>query len=329
MGVLSRSKARTLLTLAIIFITPVVFGQATINDVKSSFNQAVQMEKFNFEAAINSYENVIELADEVGGEEATKIKEQAKGRIPKMYYEAAKEYAGKGDYDESVKMLESSIKGYEAVGNERAARRSQSTILKIRNVQGGAALKAGEYDKALGYFEDAIGRDPGYADGYLGKLLVYNEMEDGIKMEEIAEAGLRVADQERDHSTGGKIKQVMRGYYFNSAQKSMAAEDFAKAESNLSKAIEYGLNNAIVHYQLGLARNGQEKWEGAVEAFNKCLELETGDAEYKAKIYFNLAVAYQELGQDANACRSYKKSLYGEFKEAAQYQIDNVLECDA
>lgn len=328
MGVLSRSKARTLLTLAIIFITPVVFGQATINDVKSSFNQAVQMEKFNPEAAINSYENVIELADEVGGEEATKIKEQAQGRIPKMYYEAAKKHAGKGDYDASVEMLESSIEGYKAAGNERAVRRSLSTILKIRNVQGGAALKAGEFDKALGYFDDAIGRDPGYTDGYLGKLLVYNEMEDGMKMEEIAEAGLKVADQERDHKVGGNIKKVMRGYFFNNAQKAMADEDFATAESNLSKAIEYGHNNAIVHYQLGLARNGLEKWAGAVESFNKCLELETGDAEDKAKVYFNLAVAYQKLGQDANACSSYKKSLYGEFKEAAQYQIDNVLECD-
>ncbi|MCF8221600.1 MAG: tetratricopeptide repeat protein [Bacteroidales bacterium] len=328
MGVLSRSKARTLLTLAIIFITPVVFGQATLNDVKSSFNQAVQMEKFNPEAAINSYENVIELADEVGGEEATKIMEQAKGRIPKMYYEAAKKLAGQGDYDKSVKMLESSIEGYEAAGNKRAVRRSLSTILKIRNAQGGAALKAGEFDKALGYFDDALGRDPGYTNGYLGKLLVYNKMEDGMKMEEVAEAGLKVADQERDHKVGGNIKKVMRGYFFNNAQKAMADEDFAKAESNLSKAIEYGHNNAIVHYQLGLAMNGQEKWAGAVESFNKCLELETGDAEDKAKVYFNLAVAYQKLGQDADACRSYKKSLYGEFKEAAQYQIDNVLECD-
>ena len=68
MGMLLRKSLKALFLLVFLGITPIIYGQTNINDVKSSFNQAVQMEKINPETAISSYEKVIELADEVGGE---------------------------------------------------------------------------------------------------------------------------------------------------------------------------------------------------------------------------------------------------------------------
>lgn len=328
MGMLTRKSLRALFLIVFLGITPVIYGQVNINDVKSSFNQAVQMEKINPEAAISSYENVIELADQVGGEEADQIKEQALTRIPKMYYESAKKHAGAKDYETSVEMLDSSIEGFDAIGDKRSSARSLNTILSIRNVQGATALNDGNYTEALGFYDDALQRDPSYTKGYLGKLLIYDKMEDVDKMEEIAMMGLQVCDQERDNRTAGDIKKVMRTHFFNDAQTAMAEQDYAKAESNLKSSLEYGNNNVIVHYQLGLAQKGQEKWSDAVESFNEALTLEQGGADEKAKIYFELGGAYQSLGQNAQACEAYKSALYGEFAEAARYQIDNVLGCD-
>lgn len=328
MGVLFRKSLNALFLLVILGITQLTYGQTTINDVKSSFNQAVQMEKVNPEVAITSYEKVIELADEVGGTEADQIKGQAMTRIPKMYYESAKKYAGAKKYEKSVEMLDASIEGYKSIGDERSASRSLRTIVSIRNVQGASALNEGNYEEALGFYNDALQRDPNYTKAYLGKLLIYEEMENIDKMEEVAMMGLQVCDQERDNETAGDIKKVMRTHYFNDAQTAMAEKDYAKAENNLENTIKYGNNNVIVHYQMGLAQKGQEKWSEAVQSFTEALELETGGAEEKAQIYFELGGAYQALGQNSEACAAYKNALYGEFKEAAQYQIENVLECN-
>ncbi|MEA1887914.1 MAG: hypothetical protein U9N72_11960 [Bacteroidota bacterium] len=328
MGVLFRKSLNALFLLVILGITQLTYGQTTINDVKSSFNQAVQMEKINPETAVTSYEKVIELADEVSGEEADQIKGQAMTRIPKMYYESAKQYAGAKKYEKSIEMLDASIEGYKAIGDERSASRSLNTIVSIRNVQGASALNEGNYEEALGFYNNALQRDPNYTKAYLGKLIIYDKMENIEKMEEVAMMGLQVCDQERDNRTAGDIKKVMRTHYFNDAQTAMAEKDYVKAESNLKNTIEYGNNNVIVHYQMGLAQKGQEKWPEAVQSFNEALELETGGAEEKAKIYFELGGAYQALDQKNEACAAYKNALYGEFKEAARYQIDNVLECD-
>lgn len=328
MGVLLKKSLNALFLLVFLGITPLIYGQTTLNDVKSSFNQAVQMEKINPEAAITSYEKVIELAEEVGGDEADEIKGQALTRIPRMYYESAKKLASAKDYEKSVEMLDASIEGFKTVGDARSASRSLSTILSIRNVQGAAALNEGNYEEALTFYDDALQRAPNYTKGYLGKLLIYDKMEDVEKMEEVAMMGIQVCDQEHDNRTSGDMKKVMRTHFFNEAQAAMEGKDYAKAESSLKSTIQYGNNNVIVHYQMGLAQEGQEKWSEAVQSFNEALELETGDAEEKAKIYFKLGGAYQALGQTAQACEAYKNALIGEFKEASQYQIDNVLECD-
>ncbi|MDT8400205.1 MAG: tetratricopeptide repeat protein [Bacteroidales bacterium] len=328
MGVSLKKSLKAMLFLAFLGIAPVIYGQTSINDVKASFNQAVQMEKINPEAAINSYETVIQLADEVGGEEAEQIKSQALSRIPKMHYELAKKLAGAKDYEGSVKMLDASIEGFNKIGDSRSASRSVGTILSIRNVQGSAAMNEGNYTEALAFYDDALQRDPGYTKGYLGKLLIYDKMEDIDKMEETAIMGLQVCQQENDNRTAGDINKVMSTYFFNDAQTAMAGKEYAKAESNLKSTIEYGNNNVIVHYQLGLAQKFQEKWNDAVASFSKALELEMEGPEDKAKIYFGLGESYQALGQNAQACTAYKNAYYGEFAEAAKYQVENVLECD-
>ncbi|MGM0666317.1 MAG: tetratricopeptide repeat protein [Bacteroidota bacterium] len=328
MGVTLSKSLKALFFFAVLGISSVVHGQASINDVKASFNQAVQMEKINPEAAISSYESVIKLADEIGGEEAEQIKSQALSRIPKMHYELAKKLAGAKDYEGSVKMLDASIEGFEKAGDSRSASRSLSTILSIRNVQGSAAMNEGNYTEALAFYDDALLRDPNYTTGYLGKLLVYDKMQDLDKMEETAAMGIMVCEQEIDNRTAGDIKKVMRTQYFQEAQKEMAEQQYSQAEIHLKNSIEYGNSNVIAYYQLGLAQKNQEKWNDAVASFNKALELETGGTEDKAKIYFGLGESLQALGQNDQACSAYKNAMYGEFTEAAKYQVENVLECD-
>jgi len=328
MGDFFRTGLKTLATFIILGISISAFGQTQMSDVADSFNQGVQMIKINPDAAITSFQKTIELADQVGTEEAMDLKTQAVAQIPKMYWESAKKLAGKKDYAGAISKLDGCIETGTTAGDQSLVKRAKGTKVSIINVQGNTALSQGNFDAAIGYFDQAIQTNPKYAKALLGKTLVYDKMGDLEKMEEAGIMGMEVATSVKDNKTAGTIKQKLRSTFFNSAQAKFQSEDFPGAEKCLSRSIQYGNNNAQVHYQLGLAYEGQKKWAEAIESFNKSVELDMGTDAEKAKVFFKLGGAYEATGNNAKACESYKKSLHGEFAEASKYKIENVLKCD-
>jgi len=328
MGELLRTGQKTLTALFILGISMSLSAKTEMAEVAGAFNQGVQMMKIDPDMAIKSFENTIELADQVGGEEAINLKDQAMKQIPKMYWESAKKLAGKKDYDNAIDKLDACIETSGKVGDRSLASRALSTTLSILNVQGSSALKEKDHPGALGYFDNALARKSDYAKAYLGKVLVYVELSDLEKMEESAIMGIEAAKSSKDTKTAGSIQQKLRGTFFNNAQTKMTNKDYAGAAVCLSKSIEYGNSNSTTHYQLGLAFKGQDIWENAITSFNNALEVEMGDDTSKAKIYFELGGAYQALSNNAMACTSYKKSMFGDYAEASKYQIETVLKCD-
>jgi len=58
------------------------------------------------------------------------------------------------------------------------------------------------------------------------------------------------------------------------------------------------------------------------------LELETGEAEKKARFYYTLGTALKGLGDKTGACAAFKNALYGPFEEGAKYEIEHELKCN-
>lgn len=328
MGELFRTGLKTLTAFIILGISVSAFGQTQMSDVADTFNQGVQMMKINPESAITSFKKVIELADELGSDEAMDLKAQAVTQIPKMYWELAKASFGKKDYDKALVELDACMETGTRANDTKLVARAKSTKLSIINQQGNIALSKGEYDAALTYYDSALALNSKYAKALLGKTLVYDKMGDLEKMEEVGVMGMEVATSAKDNKTAGTIKQKLRSTFFNSAQSKFQAEDFSGAEQCLSRSVEYGNNNALVHYQLGLAYEGQSKWNEAIVSFNKSVELDMGSDAEKAKVFFKLGGAYEAIGNSTKACESYKKALHGEFAEAAKYKIETVLKCN-
>ena len=68
----------------------------------------------------------------------------------------------------------------------------------------------------------------------------------------------------------------------------------------------------------------KNNFDSGLEYAKRGLDLETGDAEAKAKYYYQLAVAQAGKGQNADACASFKNALYGAFAEASKAQRTNL-----
>ncbi len=328
MGELFRKGLKTLTVFVLMGVSLSAFGQAEMSQVAEAFNQGVQLMKINPDGAITAFDKAIKLADELGTEEALGIKSQATKQMPKMYYESAKKLVGKKDFVTAIAKLEKSAEAAGVLGDKAQASKANRTILSILNSQGGTAFKNGDYPAAIGFYDNAIQRKSTYAKAFLGKTQVYDKMGDLDKMEETALLGIDAAKSSRDNKTAGTIQQKLRSTFFNSAQAKFQSNDFAGAEKCLSRSIKYGTNNALTHYQMGLAFEGQKKWEKAIVSFNKSVELDMGTDAEKAKIFFKLGGAYEALGNGTKACESYKLSLHGEFAELAKYKIENVLKCN-
>ena len=91
----------------------------------------------------------------------------------------------------------------------------------------------------------------------------------------------------------------------------------------LNKAAKYGDNKDLFYYFADVY-NKQKNFSNGAEYANKGLTLETGDAEAKAKFYFQLGLAQEGKGQIPEACASFKNSMYGAFAEPSKVQRTNL-----
>lgn len=115
--------------------------------------------------------------------------------------------------------------------------------------------------------------------------------------------------------------------YFR-AKGSQAVNDknFEEALALLNRAAKYGEDKDLFYF-FADAYNKQNKFDSGAEYAQKGLALETGDAEAKAKFYYQLAVAQVGKGDTASACESFKNAMFGPFAEASKAQRTN-LKCE-
>jgi hypothetical protein len=94
----------------------------------------------------------------------------------------------------------------------------------------------------------------------------------------------------------------------------------------LNKAAKYG-DDKDLFYFFSDVNNKKGNFDSGAEYAQKGLDMETGNAEAKAKFFYQLAVAQVGKGQTAEACASFKNALYGPFAEASRAQRTN-LKCE-
>ncbi len=328
MRIFNGSYRKYTATIVVILLTLSASAQVTMKEVVDAFNLGVQFASTNPEVAIKSFENAIKYADEVNDEEAKGLKANAMSQIPKVYFDWARSLVQKGDLQGGLAQLKNCIAASEKYNTPIYAQNARPTVAAIYLSLGNTAMKEKKYDDAISNYNGAIEYDDRNVKAYLGKVLVYNEREMEEEMVEAAMGGMNSNPRPADLGTVEDIRKVVTAFYFNSAQKSMQAKEFAETEINLQNAIKFGMdNNPIVYYQLGLARISMSKWEDAIAALIEAVDLDEGTDADKAKYFFNLGKSYEALGNNSKACESYKKALHGEFAEAAKYQIETVLKC--
>ncbi len=82
-------------------------------------------------------------------------------------------------------------------------------------------------------------------------------------------------------------------------------EDYAKADKWFSKSVEWEPGNRQALYYLGRAKYNENRFEEAVEVFQRCLKLDPKDV----KAQDNLGLSYQGLGRNEEAAAAFRTAI--------------------
>jgi serine/threonine-protein kinase len=198
------------------------------------------------------------------------------------------------------------------------------------------------WQKSIEYFQQAIGKDPGYALAYVGVSNAYNALgffdvmlprEAWPKADDAALKALEIDDTLGEaHAALGAVK-----YLYN--------WDWAAAERELKRAIELNPNDEVAHtvyayylHSMGRADQGlaemkrayelnplsirinsslgnilafahaHRQYDQAIEQYRKTIELEPAQWMLES-IYWRLGAVYEEKGMYVEAIAEYQKSM--------------------
>jgi tetratricopeptide (TPR) repeat protein len=221
-------------------------------------------------------------------------------------------YDRKGDLTRAIHMYRTAIdinrnrpethanlgNAYQKTGNNEYAVYEYESAIKLQpddpSIHYNFALlchKMGRREQAEQEYREALRLDPkeGLARYNLGVL--YQEMN---RKADAVETYLELIKADPGNIQGR--------YNLGAAYQEMGEDDMAIEQYEKILGIKPG--NADVHYNMGLIYHGRKDYENAISEYKKAVKYEPS---LKAA-YHNMGVAYQELGQDGEAEKCFKKA---------------------
>jgi len=294
----------------------------TLDDAGAAFNAGIQFSKdLKYSEAAASYEQTISICKQIG-DEGMELQIKAEQQLPGTYFNLAKGFFDAKNFNEAIPNFEKSAQYADLMGETKTADASRTYLAGIYYAQGNADLKADALDAAIEKYNKSLTYKPGYYKAFYGLGLVYKKQENLPLMKENLDKAISMAGE--DAKIIGNSKDAAASAYQKAGALSLQASKYNAAVENLIASQEYNNTEPRTWFYLAIAYNGLSKWDDAITAATKALELQTED---KSDIYFELAKAQENKGDKASACGNYKNVTAGNNVEAARYQIEQVLKC--
>lgn len=326
--------------LIVVLASTSVFAQAqsTLTDAINAYNQARELATSkDYDNAISLYEQAITIAGELGSE-GEDIKVRSQKAIPKLYFTKAVDSFNAFRSEPSIPNLDTAIGNFEVaqeVGQESddqdVARKSQGVLAQLHYQKATMLFKREEFEAADASLNEAINTNPNYAKAFYQKGLVYKRLspEDTEGIISFYDRAIAVAEQTNDNVTARQSREAAHAELLFRGGKANEAGNSTQAIQYLELSLQYDANSSDSYYRLAEASNKLGRRDAAIQHANRSLELEQGGSTDKAKIYFELGVAYQAKADKGKACEALKSASYGSFKAPAEHKMEFELKCES
>jgi tetratricopeptide (TPR) repeat protein len=303
-----------------------LFSQQTLNDAIQLYNEGIDVINTNPDTALLKFSKCVEICDIIGPE-ADSTKMIAKGQIALCHYKIGLNQFKQEKYEDAINSLnkakEEAIEG----NNIDLKDKCNSYIPKLYYQLSTDNYKDKAFDKAIENINKAIEIDPTYSKAYYLKALVLEKQNKKDEMLTIIDKAIETSLQINDTKTLEKANQKASVTYIEKGFELAKKNDYKNAIELYKKALEYDKQSVEANYQLAVAYNKIEDWAKAIESANKAIQYEENNDTKRARIYYELGTAYYKLNNIEMSCSSFKKAMFGQFIEAAKYQIEKVVKC--
>ncbi len=319
-------KMRTFLTLSLILLAFGVFAQ-DINKAGEIFNAGNQaLKDGNSLLALENYEQCIEMASKLGAE-GEQIVNGAKAQIPRIYYNMGLEDYKAGNNEKAISELENAIKFGDQYGDTLYVNKSKANLPKFYCAQGNDFLKTEKFPESLVSYQKSRDLNPNYLPAMFGMGIAKSKIKEFDKADEIFSQAITVAQSTGDTKMVDKINQKATSIFQSEGATKLAIKLWDESLKYLNIALKYNEANKDIYYYLGIAYNGKTKWDDAIAATQKGLDLSASEKDdFKAKFYYEMGNAYKGKALNDKACECFKKATFGSFAEEVKKEL-TLLKC--
>lgn len=317
-------KIAVLLVISAMIVTN-INGQER-NDVIKVYNEGAKAMQTDPKTAIAAFENVIVLSDQVG-ETAADLKQKAIQVLPGLYVKVASNTLNeKKPAPEIIKTAKKATAAAEKYGSTTNKENATKILVQGYYNLGTEFFTKKDYNNALLAFDTLLLINPDYSAAIYNKALIFRSQNNTEAFEENIELFIGKMKSGNDSVRVKQASSLAIEYFRAAGSQANQAGNLDEALVLLNKASKYG-DDKNLFYFFADVYNKQKNFDSGAEYARKGLALETGDAEAKAKFYFQLALAQAGKGQTADACSSFKNAMYGSFANASKAQRTN-LKCE-
>lgn len=298
-------------------------AQVVRNDVIKAYNEGATVMKTDAQTAIVAFEKVITLADQVGTE-ADDLKQKAIKVLPGLYVKlASNALSEKKPAAEIIKAAKTAAVVSEKYGNATGKENAAKFLVQGYNNMAADFFSKNDFVNALAAFDSLLVINPDHLNATFNKALIYMKQDSTDAFEKTVDLFLEKLKSGTDTVRIAKTNTMALEYFRGLGSKANQANKLDDALIMLNKAAKYGDDKDLFYYFADVY-NKQNNFDSGAEYAQKGLALETGEADAKAKFYFQLALAQEGKGQTAEACESFKNALYAPFTEAAKAKRTNM-----
>jgi tetratricopeptide (TPR) repeat protein len=296
------------------------------NDVIKAYNEGAKAMQTDAPAAIKAFESVISLSEKVG-ESAADLRQKAVQVLPGLYTKVAvAAMSEKKPAPEVMKAAKSAVAVAEKYGSAAQKENASKVLVQAYNTLAAGYFSKNDLANALVTFDSLLAINPGYVNAIYNKALIYIKQNDADAFEKTIDSFIEKAKAGNNEQQVKQASATALEFFRSAGSKANQSDKLDDALNLLNKAAKYGEDKDLFYYFADVY-NKQKNFDNGAQYAKRGLDLETGDAEAKAKYYFQLGLAQAGKGQKAEACASFKNSTYGAFAEGSKAERKN-LKCE-
>lgn len=325
---MSRKKSHIKILVAVVALllgSSPVFAQSYADAVER-FNEAQEVLRANnYAQALEKFKTAAQVSRNVGSE-ADEIRNRAETQISTIQMVIARELLNARRFQEAIDAFSKALEYSRTYPNTRVEQQVRSVLPVVHLQYGNTEFRNGNIDKAEQLYRTAIELNRNYARAYYQIGLVYRNRENLDQAISYYDQAIQIARNTGDEEVAMQAEAAARDYLtFRGA--SIVEDNPRAAIRLLERSLEYDMEHADTYYRLAEAYNNLAMWNEAIRNAELALRHERGGQVARAKIHFELGVAYKGQENVARACEAFRNAAFGQFRAAAEHEMEHELRC--